>query len=93
MNLAAIPATGSALSPRRARFEDGVVPFGSLRPIAFTHNRNPNQKEFVHMRNTATPFWKKYDRLKVGLSVASPHYPAVFKLATVATQTSAPAAN
>ena len=45
------------------------------------------------MRNTATPFWKKYDRLKVGLSVASPHYPAVFKLATVATQTSAPAAN
>jgi hypothetical protein len=45
------------------------------------------------MRNTNTPFWKKYDRLKVGLSVASPHYPAVFKLATVVSQTSATAAN
>jgi hypothetical protein len=87
------PATGLALSPRRAIFEDGKAPFGSRRPIAFAHNRNPNQKESVPMRNTATPFWKKYDRLKVGLSVASPHYPAGFKLATVASHTSAPAAN
>jgi len=45
------------------------------------------------MRNSVAPFWKKYDHLKVGLPVASPHYPAVFKLATVASRTSASAAN
>jgi hypothetical protein len=83
--LSTLPITGIC--------EDGKAPFGSRRPIAFAHNRNPNQKESVHMRNTAAPFWKKFDRLKVGLSAASPQYPAVFKLATAASQASTSAAN
>jgi hypothetical protein len=43
------------------------------------------------MRNTATPFWRKYDRLKVGLAKL-PNHPSAFKLMTVASPTSATAA-
>jgi hypothetical protein len=45
------------------------------------------------MRSNGSPFWKKYDRLKVGLSGATASYPAAFKLAPVASQPSAPAAH
>jgi hypothetical protein len=48
---------------------------------------------FEHVRPISAEDWSRKQVARYELPLASPHYPAVFKLATVASRTSAPAAN